>query len=144
MKKLNFLAPLPPLRIFLQASDCASEEGHYTRALSVFEEAIKKFPQSPELLKRYSEFLVSKKFLKQGNISYACKLAQKAVALTRWEDPSSLEILARTLFLRGDLDRAAYVLQKAVELRPQDYKLKERLIEYHKVRDVSLKQRSKK
>ncbi len=57
--------------------------------------------------------------VEKANAELATKLAARAVELTKEKDGGILDTLARTWFVRGDLDKAVEIQRKAVTLVPK-------------------------
>ncbi len=123
-----------PLNLYLAKAERALKKGEAAKALGVYEEALRHFPEDANFLNNFAWFLLTEKGLKERDryLPLALKLARKAVRLDGGWNASSLDTLALALFEKGKRAQALALQERAVGLDPRDPGMRERLDRFRK------------
>ena len=101
-------------RVFNNLGSIYFQRNHFDRAISLFDESIKRFPNSLEAYTNLANVLVIK-----GKSDIARKILNKAIELNpKYLRPYS--ILAGILVGEGNLKKAEFILRKSLEINPKD------------------------
>jgi len=101
-------------RIFINLGSIYCQSKHFDKAISLFDESIKRFPNSLEAYTNLANVLVVK-----GKSDIARKILNKAIELNpKYLRPYS--ILAGILVGEGNLKKAEFILRKSLEINPKD------------------------
>ncbi len=123
-----------PLALYLSKAGRALKKGETAKALEVYREALRHYPEDATFLNDFAWFLLTEEGLKDRKryVPLALKLARKAVALDGGRNPNSLDTLALALFESGKVREAVSLQEKAVGLGPRDQSFRERLDRYRR------------
>jgi len=101
-------------RVFNNLGSIYCQRKHFDKAISLFDESIKRFPNSLEAYTNLANVLVIK-----GKSDIARKILNKAIELNpKYLRPYS--ILAGILVGEGNLKKAEFILKKSLEINPKD------------------------
>jgi len=81
-----------------------------------------RFKDNPQAQNSIAWDLATDKGLKERDLDLAAKLAQRAVDLTKGEDPAFLDTQARIFFMQGKKDKAIEIETKALGVAKDDFK----------------------
>jgi len=101
-------------RVFNNLGSIYCQRKHFDKAISLFDESIKRFPNSLEAYTNLANVLVIK-----GKSDFARKILNKAIELNpKYLRPYS--VLAGILVGEGNLKKAEFILRKSLEINPKD------------------------
>ena len=101
-------------RVFNNLGSIYSQRKHYDKAISLFDESIKRFPNSLEAYTNLANLLAI-----NGNSELAKKILNKAIEI----NPNYLKTysnLAGIHVKEGDFEKAEFFLRKSLEINPKD------------------------
>ena len=101
-------------RIFNNLGSIYFQIKHFDKAISLFDESIKRFPNSLEAYTNLANVFVIK-----GKSDFARRILNKAIELNP-KYLRSYSILARILVEEGNLENAEFILRKSLEINPKD------------------------
>lgn len=101
----------------------------YDEAYAAADQIAEMNNDDPEALNALAWTIVDRKGIDQRDYGRAQKYAQRAVELTKSEEPSVIDTLARVHFEKGEVAKAIELQTKAVELSATNESLKKQLAE---------------
>jgi tetratricopeptide (TPR) repeat protein len=103
-------------RMAASLGDNLSSAGKHGSAITVYDAALAKSPESPEVLNNLASLLATAPDKSVRNPARALELARKAVALTNGKNPALLDTLASAQAATGDFPSAAATASSALDL----------------------------
>jgi rhomboid protease GluP len=112
--------------------DLYSEQKHYGEAITLYRQALLLDPDLPEAQNNLAWLFATCDDLKLRDPKEALEHAERAVALTQWKDPNSIDTLAEAHFVNGEFQQAVEIQRKAIALEPGNKELQEHMERYRR------------
>jgi rhomboid protease GluP len=113
-------------------ADLCAEQKLYPEAIQHYQAAIRLKPDLAEARNNLAWLLATADDARYRNPSEALALAQQAVELSQWREPSFIDTLAEALYLNGKYRQAVETQKKALALDPGDKTMQEHMAKYQK------------
>jgi rhomboid protease GluP len=112
--------------------DLCAQQKLYPEAVEHYQAALRIKPDMAEAHNNLAWLLATADDARYRNPAEALRQAQRAVELTRWQEPTFIDTLAEALYQNGQYAQAVKVQQKALALDPGDREMREHMAKYRK------------
>lgn len=120
----------------LELADLLAEQKLYPDAIQHYQEALRLKPDMPEAHNNLAWLLATSEDPKYRNPGASLDHARRAVELTHWREPNSIDTLAEAFYANGNFQEAVRVQTKALQLDPQNREFQEHMARYRKAAGV--------
>ncbi len=111
-------------------ADLYSQQKRYGQAIGEYQQALLLDPNLPEAQNNLAWLYATCDDAQFRDPEQALDHAQRAVELTHWNDPNSLDTLAEAHYLKGDYQQAVETQRKALALDPNNKELQDHMSKY--------------
>ncbi len=120
----------------LGLADLLAEQKLYPEAIQHYQEALRLDPNNPVAHNNLAWLLATSDDPHYRNPPSALEHATRAVELTRWREPNSIDTLAEAFYASGNFEQAVKVQTKALALDPKNPEFQEHMARYRKAAGV--------
>ncbi len=112
--------------------DLYSQQKHYSEAITLYRQALVLYPDLPVAQNNLAWLFATCDDLQFRDPKEALEHAERAVALTQWRDPNSIDTLAEAHFVNGEFAQAVEIQRKAIAIEPDNKELQEHMERYRR------------
>jgi len=116
----------------LMLADLCAQQKLYPEAIQHYQKAIRLKPDSATARNNLAWLLATADDAQYRNPAEALALAQQAVKLSHWKEPTFIDTLAEALYVNGEYQQAVETQKKALALDPGDKTMQQHMARFQK------------